>query len=69
MLLKPIRITEKGKERVVDNNHITKEEVDNMEEKEGDSKITSTFDRIRAPISHAPIFERLSMMEVEREGH
>ncbi|KAA0046770.1 ty3-gypsy retrotransposon protein [Cucumis melo var. makuwa] len=46
-LPEPICITRKGKEKVVDNNHITVEEVDSMEEKEGDNQRTSTFDRIR----------------------
>ncbi|KAA0039583.1 uncharacterized protein E6C27_scaffold744G00570 [Cucumis melo var. makuwa] len=40
----PICITRKGKEKVVDSNHITVEEVDSMEEKEGDSQRSSTFD-------------------------
>ncbi|TYK01205.1 uncharacterized protein E5676_scaffold2044G00510 [Cucumis melo var. makuwa] len=40
----PIRIIRKGKKKVVDNNHITVEEVDCMEEKEGSSHRTSTFD-------------------------
>ncbi|TYK19174.1 gypsy-like retrotransposase [Cucumis melo var. makuwa] len=35
----PIRITRKGKEKVVDSNHITIEEVDSMEEKEGSLKV------------------------------
>ncbi|KAA0041946.1 uncharacterized protein E5676_scaffold306G001570 [Cucumis melo var. makuwa] len=35
----PIRITRKGKEKVVDSNHITVKEVDSMEEKEGSLKV------------------------------
>ena len=65
----PIRITRKGKEKVVDNNYITVEEVDSMEEKEGDSQRTSTFDRIRPYVARAPLFERLSMTKAERKGH
>ena len=64
-----ICITRKGKEKVVDNNHITIEEVDSMEEKEGDSQRTTTFDRIRPHVSHGPVFERLSMTETKRKGH
>ncbi|KAA0042178.1 gypsy-like retrotransposase [Cucumis melo var. makuwa] len=43
-LPEPIHITKTGKEKVVDNNYITVKEVDSMEEKEGDSQRTSTFD-------------------------
>ncbi|TYK02505.1 gypsy-like retrotransposase [Cucumis melo var. makuwa] len=68
-LPKPIRITRKGKEKVVDNNHITVEKVDIMEEKEGGSQRTSAFDRIRSHVARAPVFERLSMTESERKGH
>ena len=68
-LLELIRITRKGKERLVDNNHITIEEVDSMEEKEGDSQRTLTFDRIRLHVLRTPVFERLSMTGTEREGH
>ena len=63
------RITRKGKEKVVDNNHITVEKVDIMEEKEGGSQRTSAFDRIRSHVARAPVFERLSMTESERKGH
>ena len=59
----------KGKEKVVDKNHITIEEVDSTEEKEGDSQGTSTFDRIRSHVSRVPVFERLSMTDTERKGH
>ncbi|TYK21493.1 uncharacterized protein E5676_scaffold305G00300 [Cucumis melo var. makuwa] len=62
-----IRITRKGKEKVVDNNYITVEEVDSMEEKEGDSQRTSAFDRIRPHVARALVFERLSMIETERK--
>ncbi|KAA0056394.1 uncharacterized protein E5676_scaffold120G002660 [Cucumis melo var. makuwa] len=65
----PIRITIKGKEKVVDNNHITVKEVDSMEEKEGDSQRTSAFDRISPHVTRAPVFERLSMTEAERKDH
>ena len=54
---------------MVDNNHITVEEVDSMEEKEGDSQRTSAFERIRPHVSRAPVFEKLSMTETERKGH
>ncbi|KAA0061113.1 ty3-gypsy retrotransposon protein [Cucumis melo var. makuwa] len=63
----PIRITRKGKEKVVDSNHITVKEVDSMEEKEGDSQRTSTFDRLSPHVARAPVFERLSMIEAERK--
>ncbi|TYK25790.1 ty3-gypsy retrotransposon protein [Cucumis melo var. makuwa] len=49
----PIRITRKGKEKVVDNNHITVEEVDSMKEKEGDSQRISAFDRISPHVARA----------------
>ncbi|KAA0041103.1 uncharacterized protein E6C27_scaffold128G00060 [Cucumis melo var. makuwa] len=65
----PIRITRKRKEKVVDNNHITVEEVNSIEEKEGDSQRTSAFDRISPHVAHAPVFERLSMTETERKDH
>ncbi|TYK28162.1 uncharacterized protein E5676_scaffold289G00760 [Cucumis melo var. makuwa] len=65
----PIRITRKGKEKVVDSNHITVKEVDSMEEKEGDNQRTSTFDRISPHVARAPVFERLSMTEAERKDH
>lgn len=42
-MLESIYITRKTKERVVKNNHITVEEADSMEEKEGDSHRTSLF--------------------------
>ncbi|XP_050939332.1 uncharacterized protein LOC127148938 [Cucumis melo] len=51
----PIRITRKGKEKVVDSNHITVKEVDSMEEKEGDSQRTSTFDRLSPHVARAPV--------------
>ncbi|KAA0032347.1 uncharacterized protein E5676_scaffold340G00090 [Cucumis melo var. makuwa] len=60
---------EHEKDRVVDSNHITIEEVDSIEEKEGDSQRTSAFNRIRPHVSCALVFERLSMTETEREGH
>ena len=63
-----IHITRKGKERVVDSNHIAIEEVDNTDEKEGDNQITSTFDRIRPHVACTLVFERLSMTEAERES-
>ncbi|KAA0032751.1 ty3-gypsy retrotransposon protein [Cucumis melo var. makuwa] len=53
-----IRITRKGMEKVVDSNHITVKEVDSMEEKEGDSQRTSTFDRISPHVARAPVFDR-----------
>ncbi|KAA0042067.1 retrotransposon gag protein [Cucumis melo var. makuwa] len=65
----PIRITRKGKEKVVDNNHITVKEVDSMKEKEGDGQRTSAFDRISPHVARTPVFERLSMTEVERKDH
>ncbi|KAA0055957.1 uncharacterized protein E6C27_scaffold319G00830 [Cucumis melo var. makuwa] len=65
----PIRITRKGKKKVVDNNHITVKEVDSMEEKEGDNQRTSTFDRISPHVARAPVFERLSMTEAKRKDH
>ena len=68
-LSEPIRRTRKWKEKVIDNNHITVEEVDSMEEKEGDSQRTSAFERIRPHVARAPVFEKLSMTETERKGH
>ncbi|KAA0067354.1 uncharacterized protein E5676_scaffold1704G00090 [Cucumis melo var. makuwa] len=68
-LPEPIHITRKGKEKVVDSNHITVEEVDSMEEKEGDSQRTLAFVRIRPHVACTPIFERLSMTEIKRKGH
>ncbi|KAA0054152.1 uncharacterized protein E6C27_scaffold131G00760 [Cucumis melo var. makuwa] len=65
----PIRITRKGKEKVVDSNHITVKEVDSMEEKEDDSQRTSAFDRISPHVARAPVFERLSVIEAERKDH
>ncbi|KAA0039557.1 uncharacterized protein E5676_scaffold775G00710 [Cucumis melo var. makuwa] len=65
----PIRITRKGKEKVVDSNHITVKEVDSMEEYEGDSQRTSAFDRISPHVARTPVFERLSMTEAERKDH
>ncbi|KAA0056782.1 uncharacterized protein E5676_scaffold690G00380 [Cucumis melo var. makuwa] len=65
----PIRITRKGKEKVVDNNHITVKEVDSMEEKEGDSQRTLAFDRISPHVARTPVFERLSIIEAERKDH
>ncbi|KAA0051955.1 uncharacterized protein E5676_scaffold409G002330 [Cucumis melo var. makuwa] len=65
----PIRITRKGKEKVVDSNHITVEEVDSMDKKEADSQRTSAFDRISPHVARAPVFERLSMTETERKDH
>ncbi|KAA0051157.1 uncharacterized protein E5676_scaffold863G001200 [Cucumis melo var. makuwa] len=62
-------IIRKGKENVVDNIHITIEEVDSMEEKEGGSQRNSVFDRIRPHVARTPIFERLSLTETERKGH
>ncbi|TYK21900.1 uncharacterized protein E5676_scaffold494G00380 [Cucumis melo var. makuwa] len=67
--LEPIRITRKRKEKVVDNNHITVEKVDSIEENEGDSQRTSAFDRISPHVAHAPVFERLSMTKTERKDH
>ena len=64
-----ICITRKGKEKVVDSNHITVKEVDSMEEKEGDSQRTSAFDRISPHVARTPLFERLSMTEAERKDH
>ncbi|KAA0035661.1 uncharacterized protein E5676_scaffold455G00860 [Cucumis melo var. makuwa] len=61
-------MTRKGKEKVVDSNHITVEEVDSMEEKEGGSQRTSTFDRIRPHVACVPAFKRLIMTETERKG-
>ncbi|KAA0038070.1 uncharacterized protein E5676_scaffold237G001190 [Cucumis melo var. makuwa] len=49
----PIYITRKRKEKVVDSNHITIEEVDSMEKKEGDSQRTSAFDRIIPHVARA----------------
>ncbi|KAA0048245.1 uncharacterized protein E5676_scaffold265G001560 [Cucumis melo var. makuwa] len=51
----PFRITRKGKEKVVDNNHITVDKVDSMEEKEGGSQRTSAFDQIRPHVARAPV--------------
>ncbi|KAA0060429.1 gypsy-like retrotransposase [Cucumis melo var. makuwa] len=66
-LPEPIRITKKGKEKVVNSNNITVKEVNNMEEKEGDSQRTSTFGRISPHVARSPVFERLSMTEAERK--
>ena len=63
----PIRIIRKGKEKVVDNNHITVEEVDSMEEKEGGSQRTSAFNQIRPHVACTLVFERLSVTETERK--
>lgn len=63
----PIRITKKGKEKVVDINHITIEEDDNTDVKEGDNQRISVFDRIRPSVARPVVFERLSMTEAERE--
>ena len=52
-----------------DSNHITIEEVDCTDKQEGDNQRTSTFDRIRPPVAHPLVFERLSMTEAERESH
>ena len=46
-----MHITRKGKERVIDNNHITVEYVDNTKGKESDSQRTSTFNRTRLSVS------------------
>ncbi|KAA0059013.1 uncharacterized protein E6C27_scaffold233G00330 [Cucumis melo var. makuwa] len=53
-LPEPIRITRKGKEKVVESNHIIVEEVDSMEEKEGGTCQALTATRPSA-------FERLSV--------
>ena len=58
-----MHITRKGKERVVDNNHITIEEVDSTDEKEGDNQITLAF------IARPLVFERLRMREAKRKSH
>ncbi|KAA0059903.1 uncharacterized protein E5676_scaffold184G001190 [Cucumis melo var. makuwa] len=61
----PIRITKKGKEKVVDNNHITVKEVDSMEEKEEaerkDHQSTSNLDQRSA-------FQRLTITFKEEKG-
>ena len=54
---------------MVDNNHITIEEVDSTEEKRGNNQRTSTFDQIRPYVACSLVFERLNMMEAKSESH
>ncbi|KAA0063066.1 uncharacterized protein E6C27_scaffold468G001830 [Cucumis melo var. makuwa] len=63
----PIRIIRKGKEKVVDNNHITLEEVDSMEEKEGSHvKTGSSIDiKKKEPTSRMSVWHRIKHIDVE----
>ncbi|KAA0036540.1 uncharacterized protein E6C27_scaffold191G00420 [Cucumis melo var. makuwa] len=63
----PIRITRKGKEKVVDSNHITVKEVDSMEEKEGlhvqtDSSIDT---KKKESTSRVSVWRRIKHINVE----
>ncbi|TYK16284.1 uncharacterized protein E5676_scaffold21G00550 [Cucumis melo var. makuwa] len=66
-LPEPIRIIRKGKEKVVDNNHITLEEVDSMEEKEGPHvKTGSSIDiKKKEPTSRMSVWHRIKHIDVE----
>ncbi|KAA0054169.1 uncharacterized protein E6C27_scaffold131G00980 [Cucumis melo var. makuwa] len=63
----PICITRKGKEKVVDNNHITVKEVDSMEEKEGTHVQTgSSIDtKKKESTSRVSVWRRIKHTDVE----
>ncbi|KAA0055422.1 uncharacterized protein E5676_scaffold1428G00120 [Cucumis melo var. makuwa] len=70
-LPEPIHIPRKGKEKVVDSNHITIEDIDSMEEKRRDGsphvKTGSSIDtKKKESTSHALVWSKIKNIDVEK---